>query len=64
MSVGQFTKITNTYRRKRCRDLRKDLVASFSVGLDTRDSVWQKLRAKILSIWNEVSVNTKGVITY
>ena len=55
--------VTNTYHRKSCRDLRKDLVSSFSVGLDTRDPVWLKLRAKILSIWNEVSVNTMGVTT-
>ena len=35
--------------------MRKDLMAAFSVGMDTRDPVWQKLRAKVLTTWSEVS---------
>ena len=41
--------------RKRCKEMRKDLKAAFTVGMDTRDPVWKKLRAKVLTIWSEVS---------
>ena len=42
--------------RRWCKEMRKDLMAAFSVGMDTRDQVWKKLRAKVLTSWAEVSM--------